>query len=571
MHFIKINNQKRPLTPFDPKYYSDDYNRWNNSAFIIGNDVIILDFDGDNPNDKSIMDYIEKEYPTLIVKTTRGKHFYYKMPKKYRFPKSVDAKSCLGFQCDYLTGEKTPAIVKLNGKVREMNKSFSYDNMAILPEELYPLKKAKKLSGMDEGDGRNNGLFAHLVAVRESFPDIDINTLANNINNHIFSKKLDKRELKGIINSAKKKDIKVNKKREISYSSFEELQNRQLPPIIYYVDSLIPQGLTLICSLPKIGKSWMALDMGISIASGMPIMGFKTHQAGVLYLALEDSENRLQDRTNKILDGKKAPKDFIYSIRCDDLDNGLIDELEEIKKKEPQVKVIIIDTLQKVRSLYRGNNNYGNDYKELSKLKEFADKYSMSIILIHHLKKGHEGDVFEKVSGTNGITGTADTTIVLEKEDRANEETILSVVGRDVEFQKYVIRFNKETFKWHKISTYEEMQDELEKEDYYNNPVVQIILSKVKENNGMWKTTCKELEEELFNNYSNIIDTTINQKRLSSLKKRLLKYDGITYFMYGPKAGKRDLVFKKSVDSVESVDDSTNSTISTKKEMYKNV
>lgn len=95
----------------------------------------------------------------------------------------------------------------------------------------------------------------------------------------------------------------------------------------------------------------------------------------------------MQDRINKILNGKKAPKDFIYSIKCDDLDNGLIEELEEIKKKEPQVKVIIIDTLQKVRSLYRGNNNYGNDYKELSKLKEFADKYSMSIILIHHFKK----------------------------------------------------------------------------------------------------------------------------------------------------------------------------------------
>ena len=115
------------------------------------------------------------------------------------------------------------------------------------------------------------------------------------------------------------------------------------------------------------------------------------------------------------------------------------------------------------------------------------------------------------------------------------------------------------------------MQDEIEKDDYYNNPVVQIILAKVKENNGIWKTTCKELEEELFNNYSNIIDTTINQKRLSSLKKRLLKYDGITYFMFGPNKGKRDLVFKKSVDSVENVDDSTNSTISTKKEMYKNV
>ena len=157
-----------------------------------------------------------------------------------------------------------------------------------------------------------------------------------------------------------------------------ELQNKNLPPIIFYIDNFIPQGLTILCSSPKMGKSWMALDMGLSISMGTPFMGFNTQQSKVLYLALEDSENRLQTRTNKLLNGKIAPIDFLYAIQCDDISNGLIEELEEIKEKEPNVKVIIIDTLQKVRGMYRGSNNYANDYKELSEIKSFADKYNMN-------------------------------------------------------------------------------------------------------------------------------------------------------------------------------------------------
>lgn len=573
MNFIKLNNQKRPLTPFNPKFYSDNYNRWNNAGFVIGNDVIVLDFDNDNENEKIIIDYIEKEYPTLIVKTTRGKHFYYKMPSKYKFTKSIDALSCLGFQCDYLTGEKVHSMVKKDGKVREMNKPFSIDNMAILPPMLYPLKKAKKLSGLNDGDGRNANLYAHLLSVREAFPEIDINILANVINDNIFAQKMDKKELNELIKSANKKKIKVIQKKGIVYSSFEELQSKKLPPIKFFVEKLIPQGLTLICSKPKIGKSWMALDLGMSIANGTPIMGFKTKQSGVLYLTLEDSENRLQERTNLILKGKKAPNNFIYSNRCNDLKNGLIEELEEIKKKEPYIELVIIDTLQKVRSSYSGNNNYGNDYKELSQLKEFADRYDMGIILIHHIRKCREGDVFDKVSGTNGITGTADTTIILDKDDRSSEDTILYIVGRDVEYQQYIIRFNNNDYRWHLISTYEERLDDLEKQNYYNNPIVQTIIDRVKENNGKWITTCNEFEQILFENYSNIIDTTINQSRLKPLKKQLEKYNGITYWMAKqPRDGKRYLTFKKNVDIVENVDiNSTESTISTKKEMYKNV
>lgn len=567
MHFIKINNQKRPVTKFNPKFYKDNYDQWNNVGFIIGNDIIVLDFDNDNINEKQIIKYIENKYPTLVVQTTRGKHFYYKMPKDYHFKKIVDGLSCLGFQCDYLTGEKCLATIKLNGQLRKMNREFNVDNIPYLPQELYPLKKAKKLSGMNNGDGRNNGLYAHLLSVREEFPSVDINTLAQSINNNIFAKKLDNNELREVIKSAMKKDVKVTSKKGIKYSTMNELQSKHLDPIIFYIDGFIPQGLTILCSSPKMGKSWMALDMGLSISRGKTFMGLNTLQSKVLYLALEDSENRLQSRTNKLLKEQIAPTDFLYAIQCNDLSNGLIEELEEIKQKEPNIKVIIIDTLQKIRGMYKGSNNYANDYKEMSEIKSFADKYSMAIIVIHHMKKGYESDSFNKVSGTNGITGTADTMITLEKETRASETTILSINGRDVEYNQYIVKFNPEICKWEMISTYEDNKQTQEEDSYYHDPLVFVIRNFLLKDKNMWKGTYKEISELLIDNYSDCIDTKVNSSRIKPLIPLLKKYDGIFFFTdRHPRDGKRYITFyKKPVEFVENVEsvDNTNNTNST--------
>lgn len=569
MNFIKLNSKKRPMTKFNPLYYKNSYELWNNVGFIIGNDIIVLDFDNDNINEKQITDYIENKYPTLIVKTTRGKHFYYKMPPDYQFKKQVDCLSCLGFQCDYLTGEKCIATIKLNGKLRDMNREFNVANIPFLPEELYPLRKAKKLSGMKDGDGRNNSLYAHLLSVREQYPQIDINELANTINTNMFVKKLETSELNELVKSAIKKNVTIVQKKGIKYSNMNELQNKNLPPIIFYIDNFIPQGLTILCSLPKMGKSWMALDMGLSISMGTPFMGFNTQQSKVLYLALEDSENRLQTRTNKLLNGKIAPIDFLYAIQCDDISNGLIEELEEIKEKEPNVKVIIIDTLQKVRGMYRGSNNYANDYKELSEIKSFADKYNMAIVVIHHMKKGYESDSFNKVSGTNGITGTVDTMITMEKDNRANETTLLSINGRDVEYNQYIIRFNPESCKWEMVSTYEENKQMQEEDTYYNDPLVYIIKNKLLKDNNLWRGTYKEVSALLQERFSDCIDTKVNSSRIKPLLPLLKKYDEITFFTdKHPRDGKRFIsFFRKPVEFVESVESvesiNTNNTNST--------
>lgn len=576
MQFIPLKNDKSPnIKSMNQQYYQTTFDNLENAGLIIGDDVIVLDFDNDNINENIICDYIDANYPTLRVKTTKGKHYYYKMPTGYSFKRNTDVISALGFQCDYLTGKNAYAVIKLNGKTREMNRELNIDNLPELPLQFYPLYKAKNnLTGMLDGDARNNHLYKHLLLVKETYPEMNIKEIANIINNIVFKDNLKKAELNSIVKSALKKETNKIKNKDkinnIQYATAKSLQDKDLPPITFYVDSLIPQGLTLICSLPKIGKSWMALDLCLSISRGMPFLGFKTLKSGCLYLALEDSEHRLKSRLNKVLDGKIAPDNFIYATRCDDIENGLINEIKNIIKKEPYIKVIVIDTLQKIRSDYNGKNNYANDYKEVGTIKDFADENGLAIILIHHLKKGNDNDVFGKVSGTNGITGTADTTIVLDKQNRYDKETILSITGRDVDQNQYILNFNKESCKWQMISSYEEkvMQNELE--EYNNNPLVDTIKTLVNNNNGKWAGSLKELGIEQQRLYSNLADNKVKNSMLDPIKPLLKKYDGIGYYT-APNPVKNELTgkserqkvfykipIKKNVVNVESVDNVIN-------------
>lgn len=333
---------------------------------------------------------------------------------------------------------------------------------------------------------------------------------------------------KELCNNNKLEDIK----KDFKMISAKELQELELPEVTYYVENLLPQGLNLICSVPKLGKSWLSLQLCLSITKGEKFLGFNTIQSSCLYLALEDSFNRLKERTDKLLNGKSAPSNLYFINNINDLDTGLIETLEYYISIDKNIKVIIIDTLQKIRGVSKSTNVYANDYKELSKIKSFADKYNICVVLIHHLKKGGDNnDVFEKVSGTNGITGTVDTTFVLNKKNRNDIETILSVVGRDIEHNEYVLTFNKDSCVWNFITNYDEYNDFVEKQKYMKNTLVILIKQLVYDNKGEWRGTFKELNLEHQKRYNMLfaekeITLKYEVNRFSTL---LLKIDNIEY------------------------------------------
>ena len=206
----------------------------------------------------------------------------------------------------------------------------------------------------------------------------------------------------------------------------------------FVVDSLIPRGLSLFCGSQKIGKSWLMLKLCLCVSQGIPLWDMPTMEGDVLYLCLEDTFCRIQDRLFRLTD--EASGRLHFAVASCKLSDGLIVQLEDYLKDYPDSRLIVIDTLQKVRTASK-DNAYASDYGDISLIKDFADRHSLAVIVVHHIRKQNDSDVFNKVSGTTGLTGSADATFVLEKEKRASDTAKLYVTGRDTPYQEYTLRF----------------------------------------------------------------------------------------------------------------------------------
>ncbi len=227
-------------------------------------------------------------------------------------------------------------------------------------------------------------------------------------------------------------DLKIVNADNLLYTSLDETE--------FIIEDILPIGLHIFCGAPKVGKSWLMLDICIKVSKGEEIWNLKTNKCDVLYLALEDTYQRLQKRLFKLTN--EIDSNFHISIESNKIANGLTSQLEQTLKKYPDIKLIVIDTLQKVR---KQNNdiNYSNDYTDISLLKQFADKNKIAVILVHHLRKQDDSDVFNRISGTTGIMGSSDTTFILEKKSRDDSVATLFVTGRDVEYQTFTLRFEE--------------------------------------------------------------------------------------------------------------------------------
>ena len=206
----------------------------------------------------------------------------------------------------------------------------------------------------------------------------------------------------------------------------------------FVVDGLLPTGLILFCGSQKIGKSWLMLKLCLCVSAGLPFWEMETREGDVLYLCLEDTFFRIQDRLFKLTD--EADSRLHFAVASCKLTDGLIVQLEDYLKEYPDSRLIVIDTLQKVRTASK-DNAYASDYGDISQIKEFADRHSLAVIVVHHIRKQNDSDVFNKVSGTTGLTGSADATFVLEKETRASDTARLYCVGGDIEYQEFILRF----------------------------------------------------------------------------------------------------------------------------------
>lgn len=213
-------------------------------------------------------------------------------------------------------------------------------------------------------------------------------------------------------------------------------------PIEFVVDNLIAQGLYILAGAPKIGKSWLSLDICLSIAKGEKVLGHETKCATALYLCLEDNFERIQKRLYELTD---EPTDNLhFVVMADTIGNGLEEEIEKFKSIHVDLKIVFIDTLQMIRE--STESNYGSDYKELSVLKGLADKLKIAIVLVHHTRKCFDSDPFNMISGSTGLSGCVDGSMVLVETRRGSHMAKLHCIGRDIENQEISLAF--ESNRW---------------------------------------------------------------------------------------------------------------------------
>ena len=226
--------------------------------------------------------------------------------------------------------------------------------------------------------------------------------------------------------------------KDITVSSLMEME---FPEPKWMIPSIIPEGLSILCGKPKIGKSILSVNLAVAVAmGGLALCALPAEKSGVLYLALEDSPRRLKKRFRKALMDSKPPENLFVSTTFTSIKDGGLEQLETWLDKHEDVGFVIIDTLARIKGRNNGNrDSYQDDYDELVKIKKVADSRNIGILLIHHTRKAESEDVYDTVLGTTGITGAADTVIVLTKN---NNMITLNVRGRDVEEAELALEFD---------------------------------------------------------------------------------------------------------------------------------
>ncbi len=216
--------------------------------------------------------------------------------------------------------------------------------------------------------------------------------------------------------------------------SAAELARKEFPGTLWIVDELLCPGLTLWCGKPKTGKSFAMLNIAVAVAAGGPAFScLPTARGDVLYLALEDSESRLQRRLLATLNGGAGPENLWFHTDWPALSAGGARAIERWLDTHPAARLVIVDVFSKVRDIAAANTNaYQQEYREMAVLKKIADARRVALVLIHHTRKAEAEEVFDEISGTQALAGAADTSMVLRRV-KGSRNLELHITGRDVD------------------------------------------------------------------------------------------------------------------------------------------
>lgn len=210
------------------------------------------------------------------------------------------------------------------------------------------------------------------------------------------------------------------------------------------IKGLMPQGICILAGPQKVGKSFLAMDICISIASGQPVLGRETAQGECLYLGLEDTYRRLQSRLLRM--NAETTDALHFTIAADRLGGGLENQIEAFHKEHPALRLVVIDVFQLVRK--NAAANYSSEYSELAGLRDLANRLGIGILMVMHTRKSRDRDPLNNIYGGGGFVASADGIYVLTEERRGSGRGTLLCTGREIESTELKVRFDPDSMRW---------------------------------------------------------------------------------------------------------------------------
>lgn len=311
----------------------------------------------------------------------------------------------------------------------------------------------------------------------------------------------------------------------VSMNDLYENVYQSRPPI---VDGLLCAGTYLLAGAPKVGKSFLVAQLAYHVSMGLKLWDYEVHKGTVLYLALEDNYQRLQERMFRMF-GVEGTDDLHFAVYAKQIGNGLDEQLEKFLREHPNTNLVIIDTLQKVREVGGDAYSYANDYEIVGKFKQFADKHNICLLLVHHTRKQPAGDKFEMISGTTGLLGCADGAFLLQKENRTDLSATLDIVGRDQADQRLYLTRDQEHLCWN----LDHAEAELWKAPA--DPLLEAVAGMLTEAAPEWQGSATELIDKLHLE----IQPNVLAKKLNVLAGQLFQAFRVKYENSHGRSGSR--------------------------------
>ena len=316
-----------------------------------------------------------------------------------------------------------------------------------------------------------------------------------------------------------------------------ELQQAKIKPPEFVLEKLLPCGLCVLAAPPKTGKSWLCIALADAVASGESFWGRATKQGSVLYMALEDSEYRLKERL-KMIDSTMPTNLHLVTRGARKIDDGLIDQIGAWLDSTPDARLVIVDTLARVKgSAAYGLNGYEADTQQFAPLQELAIQRGISLLVVTHLSKAKQfapEDPFERISGTTGLFGVSDAAWIIY--GKRGEEMTLRTTGRDSLDTEYKISLKG--VRWEILGESEALEKERLRNSYKSNPIAKTIRKLVQEAKR-WEGSASDLQKEVMKETGTLPADSVREfgTQLLEIREQLLTVDGIM-FTKGP-GGKR--------------------------------